>query len=314
MDGLLKYRYYLYIALLGGALMWYTARAYDELSQTDLYTPPHLVEQYHSEPQADKQYSGTLFATSWLTNAQSSYGTLGSSQGIDTGVPALPHLYWDTVSLKESGKLPNGSDKNVDIEYPKFRGDAPVTDLNTFIATLVQKKLNDDRAYALAQKIPTYYVDGNPNAPVQYFSEGMLDLGVRYVVTGARNGVVSIELVFVSYTGGGNGAHEEPITINWDLRANRKLAPQELFCNSQYVAKLKPLATQKLIDDYQGSAGGKKYWVDNVKRGLDDQDIWENFILTNDGLAVIFPAYAVGPSTYRAKISNEDLKGILCIP
>lgn len=294
--------------------MWYTAQAYDELSQTDLYTPPHLIEQYSSSTVTDPEFSGSTFATHWQEDMQNQHIGVDQAVGIDTGDTTTPHLTWDTVSIKESGKLPSGSDKNVDIEYPKFNGDASVAKLNEYISTLVLTKLNEDRAYVAKKKIPVYYVDGNPNAPFQAFSEGTLDLGIRYVVTGGQNGVVSIELMFVSYAGGGNGDHEDPSTINWDLRANKPLAPADLFCSPKYVSLLRPLAREQLIADYGKPDDNTQYWVDSVTRGVQDPDLWNNFLLSKDGLIIVFPPYALGPGVYTVQLNEKNLKNILCVP
>ena len=151
--------------------------------------------------------------------------------GYETSFSPYPKLTWKTETITEKSER-----VTIDVRYPHFAGGTPVAKLNQYIEKIFIEIITDDR------KDLEDMVRNDP----QSFSS-MLDVASRYRIIGVTNGIMSLELVIVDFTGGGSGNHSVPYTINWDLKSDRLLVPEDIFCNSEYISVLKPLVRAQLI-------------------------------------------------------------------
>ncbi len=223
-----------------------------------------------------------------------------------TDIEKYPVLSWETKTIRESG------DKiNIDIEYPQFVGGEPVAKLNRYIAEFIQTTIFDDKNKSKYIIEKEGYDD--------YYG---IDLTARYRVLGVLGSIVSIDMVITSFTGGGNGNHDVPIIINWDLNADRLLEPKELFCSKNYWETLIPLMRKYLIAYFENDPYYNEYPLSEstigwINEGIEiDPNHEEYFLLSNNGLVVAFPPYVVSSGAsgiVRTLIPNEELLGLLCI-
>lgn len=231
---------------------------------------------------------------------------VSNKKGYETGLLKYPLLVWETYRIvEEKGRI------SINIEYPHFWGNGNgdvVKKLNFYIEKIIQKRIDEDKNYL------NEMVRDNPDS-----FESTLSLSTFYRVIGVTNGVVSFEMVLIDFTGGGNGNHEEPITVNWDLKSNRLLANNELFCSKNYIELLIPFVREQLIKRLSYDYG----YVDNVITGSIDngitpeEDNWEYMLVKPDGIIVVFPPYQVSSGasgTVRVFIPNSSIPNLLCLP
>ena len=219
--------------------------------------------------------------------------SVSPSIGFKTGISQYPTLTWKTeyINMKELGV-------NIDVQYPQFNSGNAITDLdlNQYINSVVTEQIRYDRS--LFNKWSTNDDD------VDLYGDG-LDLAIRYRVLGVVNGIVSLEMVSTDFTGGGVGNHDEPYTINWDLKSDRLLNFSDVFCATDYLHTLKSLVDEKLVSTYSQD--------DTVK----DPSDWQYFLLYKNGIIVIFPPYDVTSGAYgiiRVFIPDSKSLNLLCLP
>lgn len=223
-----------------------------------------------------------------------------------TGMTQYPKLTWNTIAIShEEPRI------GLRIDYPKFNGDLVVSGLNKYINDRVDSMIEDSKKDTVRLI---------RNAPDDIGSS--LQLSLDYKVVGVTSGVVSIELTSVDLTGGGNGDHSYPITINWDLKKDRLLKNEELFCDTNYIEKLIPVVRKNIITDFSSFEGGPqsvpKEIVEWVNRGTEnDKENWDNFVISKDGLIIVFPPYQVTSGSggiVKAFVSYKDIPGVICLP
>lgn len=223
-----------------------------------------------------------------------------------TGMTQYPKLTWNTIAIShEEPRI------GLRIDYPKFNGGLVVSGLNKYI---------NDRVDSMVEEGKKDAADLIRNAPDDIGSSLQLSLG--YEVIGVTNGVVSIEMTLVDLTGGGNGDHSYPMTINWDLKKDRLLKNEELFCNTNYIEKLIPVVRKNIINDFSSSENLiqplPKEIVEWINRGTENnKENWENFVISKDGLIVIFPPYQVTSGAggiVKTLVAFKDIPGVVCLP
>jgi hypothetical protein len=213
--------------------------------------------------------------------------------GFATNYAPLPRLTWTDQTVEEYTNR-----VSIDVKYPRFDGGERVAKLNQYIADIVGEKIAYDRK-ALSEMVGT--------SPETFATS--ISLAVRYRVVGAVKGVVSLEMVITDYTGGGNGNHDEPVVINWDLKSNRTLPTAELFCSPNYAQILLPVVRRHLIADDVSDPS----WIDT---GTEDVDFKDEILLKNDGIIVVFPPYTVSSGVsgiVRTFIPSKEIEGLLCL-
>lgn len=228
-------------------------------------------------------------------------------KGIETEFAAFPLLTWQKYKyIENKGRV------SINVDYPHFLGNKngdKVAKLNTYIENYVKKAIDDDR------KLLADIIRKDPDT-----FEGTLDLSILYRLIGVTNGIVSIEMAVTDYTGGGNGNHSEPVTINWDLKSNRLLAVDDLFCSKNYIESLVPVVRKEIISVFENSPG---ILVDGVtvswinEGTTPEKDNWKHFLIKKDGVIVVFPPYQVTSGSggiVRVFIPNTSVPGLLCLP
>ncbi|HEY4523722.1 MAG TPA: DUF3298 domain-containing protein [Candidatus Paceibacterota bacterium] len=224
--------------------------------------------------------------------------TVSPEQGLRTEIARYPVLTWETYKIVE-----NKGRVNINIEYPHFLGNKnsdKVVGLNQYIETLIQNALENDR------KLLKLMVRDDPDS-----FESIIALSVVYRLIGVINGIVSLEIVISDFTGGGLGNHDKPITINWDLKSNKLLTADQVFCPKNYTELLLPLVQKQLF---------KKLHPGNVlvnDWATPEEYNWEYFLLKKDGIIAVFPPYDVSSGAdgiVRVLIPNSSISNLLCLP
>jgi hypothetical protein len=237
---------------------------------------------------------------------------VSSDIGFKTGLASYPTLTWTDNTITTSTHK-----SSLDVRYPRFLANnlterKVVDDLNKYVESLVEKRITDDDKDV---------ADTNKhNAPIDYI---YTDLAVRYRIIGAQNGIVSLEMVFTDFTDGGNGNHDEPFTINWDLKSDRLLKDSELFCSVNYDSVLTPLVRQVIIKNFSTDTHIVQplddSFISNINSGTDmtNPDNEEHFLLSQNGLILVFPPYQVSAGNsgiVRAFIPYSEIPNVLCLP
>lgn len=229
------------------------------------------------------------------------------SDGYDTGLPQFPKLTWYNAVIKHA-------ELNIDIDtsYPQFLG-SRTSKLNEYINNLVKNLIEEDRVRLKELLAST---DGEVGYSTHIY------LTSSYRVTGVKNGVVSIEFIVTDFTGGGNGNHDYPIAINWDLKSNRLLKNSELFCNKDYISILMPLVRKEIVKNFSNSKHMEQPLdpavISWVNEGTENNiDNWKFFVLNKKGLVTIFSSYQVtsgASGIVRALIPYSDIPSLICLP
>lgn len=231
-------------------------------------------------------------------------------KGLETGIAEYPLLTWQTYKiLEERGRV------GIDIEYPHFfnNDSNKVVKLNEYIENYIEGVIEEDRK-SLKKMLKD--VDG-----IDSFLS-IISLSSVYRLIGVTNGIVSLEMVVTDFTGGGNGNHDGPVTINWDLKSNRPLTMDQVFCSKDYRELLTPLVRKQIISNFEQSPYisqplGKDIidWIQNGTTA--DTDNWQYFLLKDDGIIAVFPPYQItsgASGIVRAYIPNSLIPNLLCLP
>ncbi len=228
--------------------------------------------------------------------------------GFKTGIKEYPLLKWKTETIKEESSI-----ADIDIQYPQFIG-SNASNLNKYISDLILGQVAKDKnpiKEAVAE---------NPNLKPDW--ESTANLSSRYRIIGVSNGIVSLELVVTDFTGGGNGDHDMPTVINWDLKSNRLLQPEELFCSKNYLSILSPIVREVLIKNYSLSPDVTQpisqdtiNWI--TTGTAPNSDNLNNFLIGPKGLIVVFPPYQVlsgAAGIVHVLIPSSYFPNLLCLP
>jgi len=226
-----------------------------------------------------------------------------------TPVTHINDLKWFTARIEEYNKH-----AYIDIEHPQFIGGKEVEKLNEYIKGTVLNELNKDRNYVrewIADKI-----EGCEDTDANTFNGRLWECSVtlvsEYKVASIVNNIVSLELVITDYTGGGNGNHELPYVINWDLKNNRLLDKKDIFCNKEYPSELALAVYRNIFDKY-----GEEYSPD-ISDDIDEKIQSSEFdvLLGYHGLSIVFQPYAIlsgSEGIIRVPILYSDLENKICL-
>ena len=222
-------------------------------------------------------------------------------KGYATGLKDYPVLTWNNNRIFEKKER-----ISINVEYPHFLGGIQVARLNKYIEIIIQKTIQDDRDELSSM------VKDSPDS-----FESTLDLHIGYHVIGVKNGVVSIEMVITDFTGGGNGNHDWPIVINWDLKTDNLLKTSDLFCSKDYLSIIKPLFAERLLADGKNSPD-LDFGVAKpiIETGAEDSSNYEDIMLYKDGIIVVLPPYSILSGAFgiiRVYIPDSSSNHFLCV-
>jgi len=249
------------------------------------------------------------------------------------------NLQWWTATIidrqncEKSEDWPEFCGPDINLEYPQFIGtDSKIKNLNKYIYNLVNDKLSKDRKdvndwRSVKNKDNYLYEDCNDEHKPNLMCS--VQLSSKYLVNGINNDIVSIEIVFTDFTGGGNGNHDESVTINYDLKTERDLKPTELFCNLS-TTSLAPLLDANLIEQNKIWRGyARRFWAnkdeDYPEESVDPSDRYavitgyspEDILIGYYGATIVYQPYIVGPGSVgivRMFVPYNDLAGVVCSP
>lgn len=227
-------------------------------------------------------------------------------------------LKWQTATIQEENRH-----AGINIKYPEFIGGLEIEPLNKYISDLVFKKLSDDKASVQDWiKSDEFGVCHGPLGELDYYPECSVLLNNDYKVYSIINDVVSLELVFTNFTGGGNGNHDESVIVNYDLKTNRPLKTSELFCHPDYLNKLAPIVKVNLNDivrpilDIGGEiASDERKSIEKATNPA--SDYYNNILLGYSGLTMVFPSYSVtsgGIGIVRVFVPYIKIADTVCLP
>lgn len=195
-------------------------------------------------------------------------------------------LQWWTKEIKEKNLY-----ADIQIKYPQFIGGNEVVNLNKHISNLVFERLEEDRN-AVKKWIWEDYCGLELSDGTIWLCS--VQLQSEYKVSAIINDIVSIELILINHTGGGVGNRYEPIIINWDLKSNRLLKTEEIFCNDDFIDVLSPLTYEYVRNQFP-----------------------ENILIGYSGIIVVFPPYYVSRGAdgiVRIPIPYSSIPDTVCLP
>lgn len=219
-----------------------------------------------------------------------------------------PILRW-----KERIIVENNPKVNIEIKYPYFLGDKYVVNLNFYIENLIRNFIKEDK-----KELEKLVLD-NPES-----FESSLFLFVDYRIIGVQNGVLSLELVRTDFTGGGNGNHDIPYVINWNLKTDKIFTNKELFCAENYLEQISKLSRAHIKEDisdwlnniYANEPLAYKNIISLIEEGTKaNKENFEYLIPYNNGLIVIFLPYQVFSGSrgiYRIYIPEDKITNVFC--
>lgn len=206
--------------------------------------------------------------------------------------------YWTAKIGVENRNYPMA--EYTDIEYPQFIGRDEVIGLNESIRSIVLDKIAKD---------------------IRVEAPAGVQLSSTYRVVSIVNDIVSIELIFNDGSGGIVGDTNTSIAINYDMKKNRLLKTEELFCGGDYSSKLSSLAFESIYDQFNKNDSGISTDSTNsiIKMTSPGPINFENILLGYRGLSVIYPpntlTYRTGyPSTIYATIPYSAIRDTICLP
>jgi hypothetical protein len=197
----------------------------------------------------------------------------------------------------DCGDKPDSSCTVVQVKYPVFTGQKTLNDsVTSKLTSLFAMDGKPDSSVALmSKKFLQAYMDfkkGDPRSAM-YF-----ELNSYAKVLVQDSSLTTLEVGGYSYQGGAHGA-SATFFINWDTKANKDIALDDLF-ETGYQDKLKSIAEaifrkdEKLSDT--ASLANDYFFKDN-KFALND-----NFSITPTGLKFIYNQYEIKP--YAAGITT----------
>lgn len=233
-------------------------------------------------------------------------------------------LKWQTVTIQEKN-----THAKVNIKYPKFIGGSDIEPLNKYVNGLVLKILSDDKALIrdmLENPESTWTKNNSPcegEISDYYPSCSVILEDSGYKIHSIINDVISLELTFADFTGGGAGNHEKSIIINYDLKTNRALKANELFCDTDYPAKLAPIVKASLLNDIMKpyldiggeTASNERELIETATNPTSDN--YNNILLEYTGITMVFPSYSIGPGIIGisyASLPFSKIPNIVCLP
>lgn len=222
-------------------------------------------------------------------------------KGFETGLKEYPVLTWRTNKIVEKKER-----ISIDVDYPHFLGGEKVTKLNGYIESYIQKTIQEDR------NVLKDAVQYDPDS-----FESTLDLSIVYRVIGVVNGVASLEMVQTDFTGGGNGNHDTPVIINWDLKKNVLLKTSELFCSKEYLSTIKPLARDRLLINIKSNPNVEVDFK-GAKPVIEDRTVdssnYENIMPYKNGVIVVFSPYTILSGVFGIlRVYVPDVGNLLCL-
>lgn len=149
------------------------------------------------------------------------------------------------------------------------------------------------------------------------------DLQTSYKAYGVKDDVLGMEAIVSDFRNGGNGNHDYPVIMNWSLKSFKQLKNSELFCSKEYVSTLMPFVRKQLVKDFNDSPNIlvkplPKEMIDTINSGTENKpENWENFLISDKGLIVVFPPYQVASGaegTVHVLIPYKDIPNLLCLP
>lgn len=223
--------------------------------------------------------------------------------GFPTGLKQYPRLTWEEKNIESNS---NAKSENIEVHYPQFIGGSIVKKLNEYIYSLIESTISKD------QKMVVPGADSIENS---------VQLSAKYNVVGVDNGIVSVEVVMTDFTGGGNGNHNVSYPINWDLKSDRLLIPDDIFCSKNWISTLMPMARKMLLQYYDQNLGIPNLpddLIEWINRGTSsDPSNWKNLLLSKRGLIVVFEPYQVSSGSsgiIRIYIPDSVSPPFLCLP
>jgi hypothetical protein len=139
-----------------------------------------------------------------------------------------------------------------------------------------------------------------------------VNLYSSFEINSIINDIVSLELVVTDYTGGGNGNHSSSITINYDIKSNRELKADELFCNSDYSNELFKIAEIDLPNQYSYLEAGTIF--DNT---TPKEDNFKDILLDELGFILVFQPYYITPGAAgipKVFVPYSSVSNLICLP
>ncbi len=237
------------------------------------------------------------------------------------------NLKWRTEKIIEKNKY-----ADINLEFPQFIGGYEVAGLNSYIRGIVVKEINDDKNTVsewIADKNSPYW---DETCGREFTDDALYECSVQlkslYQVSAIINDIVSTEIIFTDFTGGGNGNHDEPVVLNYDLKSNRAIYNSDLLCetidfinfsDNLFYAMNSFMRTPAF--DWEGvfntNFGPENGGIDEINKDIGNLNYFGDILLGYTGINIIYPPYALTSGAFgitRIPIPYSILGNALCLP
>ena len=182
----------------------------------------------------------------------------------------------------------------IDVEYPALEG-LQDDRLESQVNDIIKREVLD--SIAVFKKESSGLGD-----------EGQSEVRVRYEVAYLNPSILSLGLEYSTYTAGAAHPFNYMTTMNFDLRNGERLALKDLFmADSEHLKVLSEAAKKELDARFPGGDDGQVWDEDGA---LPTAVNYEEFLITREGLTVIFNPYQVAAyaaGTQRIKVPHALL-------
>lgn len=221
-------------------------------------------------------------------------------------------IKWETRVVEESTPY-----ADVKLKYPEFKGFSSVYNLNRTIKDFVLGTLKEDRKFVedLKKDDKNSYTDEKGNVfsdcfgNQDYFYSCSVNLKSSFEISPVINDIISVEIVITDYTGGGAGNHSYIKTIIYDLKNNRELSLDSLFCGPYYANTLVEILKANLLTDPVHERDLEKLGNEVLFSDLSEVSF------SNIGITLFFQPYTFAPGAagiYSVFVPYYSLKNSVC--
>lgn len=196
---------------------------------------------------------------------------------------------------------------NYNIEFPQFIGGKEVVNVNAYL----ERSLSE----ALEWRKSNLWAEGEDRSKSKKFN-----LDIRYRIASIADDIISIDFVLDDHLDGGDGNNHQSIVINWDLKGDRLLATDDIFCTSDYRGKIVKIiqegAYEFAFSDLSAETNEK---IDGIVRNRihAHEARLTDVLIGYKGITFLMPPYTIVDGyegIIRLPIPYSSLKGIVCLP
>ena len=196
--------------------------------------------------------------------------------------------------------------EHIDISYPEFTNNNHLNkEIKTIIDNHIEKSRKNQKEIISEQEECLDLINTE-------YSFCSVTLSSVYEISEYKN-IISIKFIFTDFTGGGLGCHDQAYILNYDKENNKVLANTDIFCDGDYITKIKPLTLNYLVE-LQDKNEFSPFHTNEEFLNLDNET-FENITLHPKGINVSFQPYSFtsgASGIVDVSIPYSEIGNILC--